>query len=88
MLAMRQKLLDHAQKFATDAFKTALKRAIRKRAESDNLVEIKFLIKLQSSLKIHHIMFQRQFQMKHKILDLIEKYQRKVHIFRKKTANY
>ena len=61
MLAMRQKLLDHAEKFATGAFKTALKRAIRKRAESDNLVEIKFLIKFQSSLKIHHIMFQRQF---------------------------
>ena len=33
MLTMRQKLLDHAKKSATDAFKTTSKRAIQKAAE-------------------------------------------------------
>ena len=34
MLAMRQKLLDHAKQSATDAFKTASKKAIQKIAEA------------------------------------------------------
>ena len=34
MLAMRHKLLDHAKKSATDAFKTSLKRVIQKTAEA------------------------------------------------------
>ena len=34
MLAMRQKLLDHVKKSATDAFKTDSKRAIQKTAEA------------------------------------------------------
>ena len=33
MLTMRQKLLDHAKKSATDAFKTTSKRVIQKAAE-------------------------------------------------------
>ena len=34
MLAIRQKLLDHAKQSATDAFKTASKRAIQKTTEA------------------------------------------------------
>ena len=34
MLAMRQKLFDHAKQSATDVFKTALKRAIKKATEA------------------------------------------------------
>ena len=34
MLAMRQKLLDHAKQSATDAIKAVLKRAIQKTAEA------------------------------------------------------
>ena len=34
MLAMRQKLLDHAKQSATDAFKTASKKAIQKITEA------------------------------------------------------
>ena len=34
MLAMRQILLDHAKKSATDAFKSASKRVIQKKAEA------------------------------------------------------
>ena len=34
MLAMRKKLLDHAKQYATDAFKTASKRAIQKTREA------------------------------------------------------
>ena len=33
MLAMRQKLLDNAQKYGTDVFKTVSKRALQKTAE-------------------------------------------------------
>ena len=35
MLAASQKLLDHAKQSATDAFKTALKRAIPKNSRSN-----------------------------------------------------
>ena len=43
-----QKLLDHAKQTATDALKTAWKRAIRKTAKATgDLIEIKLLIKLQ-----------------------------------------
>ena len=43
-----QKLLDHTKKYATDTFKTALKRAIQKTAETTgDLLVIKLLIKLQ-----------------------------------------
>ena len=34
MLAMRQKLLDHAKQSATDAFKTTSKRVVQKAAEA------------------------------------------------------
>ena len=34
MLALRQKLLDHAKQSATDAFKTVSKRVIQKTAEA------------------------------------------------------
>ena len=34
MLAARQKLLDHAKQSATDAFKTASKKVIQKKAEA------------------------------------------------------
>ena len=47
MLAMRQKLLDHAKQSATNAFKTASKRAIQKTVEaSDDLIGNKIANKI------------------------------------------
>ena len=47
MLAMHQKPLDHAKQPATDAFKTASKRAIQKTAEAtDNLLSNKIANKI------------------------------------------
>ena len=42
-----------------------------------DLIGIKLLIKLQKSQQIHHSIDQRQSQMRQKILDLIEKYEKK-----------
>ena len=52
MLAMRQKLLDHAKVSATDAFKTASKRAIQKTAEeSCDLIDNKIANKITKTPK-------------------------------------
>ena len=52
-LAMRQKLLDHAKKSATDAFKTASKIVIQKTAEATgDLIGNKIANKIKKSLKI------------------------------------
>ena len=53
-----KKRVDHAKKSATDAFKTALKRAIPKTAETDNLIGNKIVKK--KSKKIHHRLIQEQ----------------------------
>ena len=57
MLAMRQKLLDHAKQSATDAFKTASKRAIQKTAEATGDL-------IHNLRKIHNKMIQKQLQMR------------------------
>ena len=47
MLAIRQKLLDHAKQSATDAFKTASKRAIQKITQAtDDLIGNKIINKI------------------------------------------
>ena len=47
MLAIRQKLLDHAKQSATDAFKTASKRAIQKTTQAtDDLIGNKTINKI------------------------------------------
>ena len=47
MLAMRQKLLGHAKKFATDALKTSSKRVVQKTAEAtDDLISSKIANKV------------------------------------------
>ena len=47
MLAIRQKLLDHAKQSATDAFKTASKRAIQKTTKAtDDLIGNKIINKI------------------------------------------
>ena len=62
-----QKLLDHAKQSATDALETASKRAIQKAAEAAGglITEIKLLIKLQESQKIHCRIIQKQIKRKH-----------------------
>ena len=52
---------------------------------------IKLSKKLKRSQKIHHRIVQiemKQLQMKHKILELIEKYLKKIHFSRNQTAHY
>ena len=52
ILAMRQKLLDHAKQSATDAFKTASKRGIQKTAEATcDLIGNKIANKITGVLK-------------------------------------
>ena len=76
MLVMRQKLLDHAKKSATDAFKTASKRVIQKSAESTGELidgnKIANLIKSQKFQNIHNKIIQRWLQMR-----IIKKYLKK-----------
>ena len=74
-----QNLLDHAKQSATDAFKTALKRAIQETAEAtSDLMGKNPLIKLQKSWKLYHKIVQGQLQMKQKILNMIKKYQKNI----------
>ena len=77
-----QKLLDHAKRSATDAFKTSLKSIIQKTAELVIWVVIKSLAKLQKYPKIHSKIIQRQLQM-----SMIKKYL-KIYTSRRKTINY
>ena len=52
MLAIRQKLLDHAKQSATDTFKTASKRVIQKTAEATSgLIGNKIANKITKSSK-------------------------------------
>ena len=49
---------------------------------------IKLMMKLQKFRELRHRIFQRHLQMKHKIVDLIEKYQRKdIYSQKKKVTN-
>ena len=55
MLAMRKKLLDHPKQSATDAFKTASKRAIQKTAEATgDLIGKKIANKMTKLSKSSH----------------------------------
>ena len=55
MLAMRQKLLDHAKTSATDTFKTASKRAIHKAGEATvDLIGNKVAERVTKVLKNSH----------------------------------
>ena len=77
-----QKLLDHAKRSATDAFKTSFKSIIQKTTELVIWVVIKSLTKLQKYPKIHSKIIQRQLQM-----SMIKKYL-KIYNSRRKTINY
>ena len=55
MLATRQKFIDHAKQSATDALKTALKRAIHKRGEATGgLISNKISDKITKVSRLHH----------------------------------
>ena len=58
-----QKLVDYGKQSTTDTFKTASKRVIQKKEE-----EIKLLIELQKSEKLHHRIIEK------KMFNMIEKY--------------
>ena len=61
MLASRQKLLDQAKEFATDALETVSKRAIQKTAETTgDLNGSKIADKLQTSQELHPKILQGQ----------------------------
>ena len=73
MLAMCQKLFDHAEKSATDVTETSSKRVTQKTAEAMVIwLLIKLLIKLQNFQKIHNKIIQKQLQM-----SMIKKYLKK-----------
>ena len=60
-----QKILDHAKQSATDALKTASKRAIRKTAEATgDLIEQKMIKELQEFQKFHQRIIQKQIKKK------------------------
>ena len=68
VLAMREKLLDHAKKSATDELKTPSKRVIQKTAEATgDLIDNKLLIKEFNNKRIY-----KQLQM-----NMIKKYLKK-----------
>ena len=76
-----QKLIDHAKQSATDALNTASKRAIQKPEEATgDLIGNKIIDRLKK--KVHHRIIQKE------ILNIIEKYTKKIHISRSKTENY
>ena len=56
-----KKFFDHAEQSATDARKTASKRAIQKSSRSNFFFTIKLLIKLQESQKLHYRITQRKY---------------------------
>ena len=74
-----QNLLDYSKQAATDEFKTNSRKLIRKTAETtaDLIGKNTMLIKLEKSKEHHQKLVQGQLQMKQKILDLKEKYQKK-----------
>ena len=74
-----QKLLDHAKQTATDALKATSKTVVQKTAESaGDLIGNRIAVNITKSLKgLHHRIVERQLKMKQKILELIEKYQKK-----------
>ena len=75
------KLLDHTEQSATDALKTASKERFKKQQKQLVIsLEIKLLIRLQESQRIHHRIIQKQMkkkyreihippELKHKIID-------------------
>ena len=70
-----KKIIDHAKQSATDAFKTASKRAIQKTADTTGgFLGNKIGVKFQNSCELYQRIIKKQLQMKKEILDLIEKY--------------
>ena len=75
------KLLDHTEQSAADALKTASKERFKKQQKQLVIsLEIKLLIRLQESQRIHHRIIQKQMkkkyreiyippELKHKIID-------------------
>ena len=79
-----QKFADSSKKYATDALKTASKRAIQKTAEiTGDLVGNKISDKITSYSKKFYILQHSCVQM-----NLIIKYQKKIYISARKTKNY
>ena len=74
-----QNFLDYSKQSATDEFKTYSRKLIRKTAETtaDLIGKNTMLIKLEKSKERQQMLVQGQLQMKQKILDLKEKYQKK-----------
>ena len=84
MLAMRQKLLDHAKQSARDAFKTASEREIQKTPEANgDLIGNKIANKITGLSKNPQKIIQKQLQ-----ISMINKYLKKDIISRRKTENY
>ena len=80
MLAMRQKLLEHAKQSATDAIKTSSKRVIQKTAKaSGDLTGNKIANRTTKVSKNSHKIIQTQLQM-----SLIKKYLKKITYLQKK----
>ena len=64
MLAISQKLLDHAKQSATDVFKTASKRAIQKTAKAaGDLIGNKIANRITKFSKIHNKIIWGKLQM-------------------------
>ena len=79
-LSGKYSLLDHAKQSATDAFKTASKRAIQKTTATSDLIHNKIANKITKvSKKIYNRIIQRQLQMK-----MIKKYLKKDMYLQKK----
>ena len=73
MLAMHQKLLDHAKKFTADALKASSKRIIQKTAEAtDDLISNKIAVQITKLQKIHNKLIQKQLE-----ITMIKKYLKK-----------
>ena len=72
-----QKLIDHSKLSVVDLFKHALKRPIQTTAEATvDLIGKEIEDKLQKLEEFHLKIIQKYLQIKNKILNLVEKYQK------------
>ena len=77
-----QKLLDYPKQSATDALKTASKRAIQKTPGATvDLIGNKLMINLQSSQEVNQRIVQRQLTVK-------QEYQKNIYTSRAQAGNY
>ena len=83
------KILDHVKQSATDELKTASKGTIERTDEAiGDLTVNKIADKFQKHREVHHKIIQKRLKVKQKKQNLIEKYQKKIYISRRKTENY